>query len=54
MTTSESKVMGLPAKTNKMGKCTTTAEKCLDTAEDNTHNIKRTCNETHSCWLALL
>jgi len=37
MTTSDSKVMGLPAKTNKTGKCMTTAEKCLDTTEDNTH-----------------
>lgn len=43
--------MELPAKINKTGKCITTAEKCLDTIEDNTHDIKRTCNEMHSCWL---
>lgn len=54
MTNVGSKEMRLPAKTNKMDKCTTTAEKCLDTIEDNTHDIKRTCNEMHSCWLALL
>lgn len=53
MTNSESKVMELPAKINKMGERMTTAEKCLDTIEDNTHDIKRTCNKMHSCWLAL-
>lgn len=52
MTNPESKVMELPAKINKTGKHMTTAEKCLDIIED-THDIKRTCNEMHSCWLAL-